>query len=72
MNNLEMIYKLVNTICADEMSELKDYISEKSAFEIKATNTFVKTVIRVFPIRQNRSFNPRRKIIKYGIVSLKK
>ncbi|MBI9031120.1 IS1595 family transposase [bacterium] len=46
MNNLEMIYELVNTICADEMSELKDYISEKSTFEIEATNAMHRILYR--------------------------
>ncbi|MBI9009146.1 MAG: IS1595 family transposase [Tenericutes bacterium] len=46
MNNLEMIYELVNTICADEMGELKDYVSKKSASEIKATNAMHRILYR--------------------------
>lgn len=38
MNNLEMIYHMIHTICADELEELKQFVSKQAKLENKATN----------------------------------
>lgn len=46
MNNLEMIYQMINTICADEFGELEQFVSKRAALETQATNAMHRILYR--------------------------